>query len=109
MSYCQLQRGFFILRPCDQQAVKACTQCNRPVCQSHLSVKSGFQLCVDCAKQHKSDYYDDDWVYSYRNSYYGSGYRPFMYGHHDYQSFDRYDNDVDDFDNDSDVGDFSDS
>lgn len=107
--YCQLQRGFFILRACDQAALKNCGTCNRPVCQSHLSIQSGSQLCVDCAQQHTSDYYDDDWVYSYRNSYYRTGYRPFLYSGQDYQSFERYDDGIDDFDNDSDGGDFSDS
>ena len=69
-------------------------------------------LCVDCASQQNnqpgSDYYEDGWVYSYRNSYYRGGYRPFLYSQQDYRSFDTYD-ETENFDDDYAGGDFSDS
>ena len=107
---CQFKRGFFTLRACNRLAVKQCEQCGKPSCQSHLSTSSGMRICVDCDQSGQYyDNYSDDWVYSYRNNYYRRGYQPFMYTHHDYNSFDRYDGDYDDFDNESDGGDFSDS
>lgn len=112
-NYCQLQRGFFTLQGCDRPAFKNCDTCGRPVCQFHLSLKSGLQSCIDCAQQQNQQdnytYDDDDWLYSYRNRYYGSGYRPYMYSNHDYQSFDSSYDDNDNFDDDNDAGDFSDS
>ena len=75
------------------------------------------KFCVDCAAQQNQattetdDYYQEDWIYSYRSSYYRSGYRPFMYSNQDYRSFDSYESDTEDFDDDANAagGDFSDS
>jgi hypothetical protein len=112
--YCQLQRGFFVMRQCDRQALKACESCGRQACAQHLSASSAMRFCVDCAEgqtqRQNTDYYEDDWIYSYRSSYYRSGYRPFYYTQHDQRSFDSRADETDNFDDDTDAGgDFSDS
>lgn len=112
MMSCQFKRGFFTFRACDRPALKQCENCGQPACPFHLSAQSGMRLCVDCNSQQSNtvsdDYYENDWVYSYRNSYYRSGYRPFLYSQQDYRSFDSYD-DTDNYDDDYAGGDFSDS
>lgn len=113
MMQCQFKRGFFTFRHCDRPAVKQCENCGQPACPFHLSAPSGMRFCVDCASQQSQqenyDNYEDDWVYSYRNSYYRSGYRPYMYSQQDYQSFDSRGDEIDNFDDDDARGDFSDS
>lgn len=112
MNLCQFKRGFFTLRRCDRPAAKPCGSCAKPTCQYHLSAQNEMRICVDCAEkfnqQKNSSYHDDDWVYSYRSWYYRTGYQPYRYGHHDYNSFNTYDDGVDDYDDDY-SGDFSDS
>jgi hypothetical protein len=110
---CQFRRGFFTLRSCDRPAVKQCENCGMMACQFHLSFPSGMRFCVDCAAQQSNqetyEDYDDNWVYSYRSSYYSSGYRPFMYSGQDYRSFDSAADEIDNYDEDYAGGDFSDS
>ena len=112
MNRCQFKRGFFTLRSCDRPSAKQCVSCGKATCQYHLSAQTEMRLCVDCAEQQIQQqnfgYQDDDWVYSYRNQYYRSGYQPYLYGHHDYSSFDNYDDGIEDYDDDY-AGDFSDS
>ncbi len=102
---CQFKRGFFTLRRCDRPAMKQCGSCGKPTCQYHLSAQSEMRICVDCAEQQNQQqsvgYYEDNWVYSYRSRYYQSGYQPYLYGHHDYSSFNTYDDGVEEYDDDS--------
>lgn len=116
MMNCQFKRGFFTFRSCDRPAVKQCENCGQPACPFHLSAQTGMKFCVDCASKQSQqaenyDDYQDDWVYSYRNSYYRSGYQPFLYSRQDYRSFDSTETDEgDNFDEDNyPGGDFSDS
>jgi hypothetical protein len=110
---CQFKRGFFTFRGCDRPAIKQCESCGQSACPFHLSVQSGMRFCVDCAAQQSPqenhEDYDDNWVYSYRSSYYQSGYRPFMYSGQDYRSFDSPETEGGNFDDDYAGGDFSDS
>ncbi len=68
------------------------------------------RLCVDCAKRQpqNEDLYNDDWIYSYRNSYYSTGYLPFRFGRQDHESFSDLDDLGEDWDDDY-AGDFNDS
>jgi recombinational DNA repair protein (RecF pathway) len=110
---CQFRRGFFTLRTCDRPAMKQCENCGQSACPFHLSVPSGMSVCVDCysqqPQQEVQEDYDDNWVYSYRSSYYRSGYRPFMYSQQDHRSFDSSADEIDNFEDDYAGGDFSDS
>jgi hypothetical protein len=70
------------------------------------------RLCVECERgrnpQGEQEIYGDDWVYSYRNSYYQNGYLPFRFGNRDHESFVDYSDDNLDWDDDY-AGDFTDS
>lgn len=107
---CLFQRGFFILRACDNPAMKACGNCGKLACNEHLSSDSNYATCIECSSNSgKSRHYYDhnDWVYSYRNQYYRAGYFPFMYGNQDYLSFNSQYEEGEDFDDDG--ADFLDS
>jgi hypothetical protein len=112
MSRCQFKSGFFTLRSCNRPATSQCASCGQFACQYHLSAQTEMRLCVSCAEKQiqrqNTSYYDNDWIYSYRGWYYGSGYHPFRYGHHDYSSFNAYNDSIEDYDDDY-AGDFSDS
>lgn len=109
---CQFKRGFFTLRTCNRPAQKQCETCNLLSCQYHLSTPSEMRVCVKCERGRNPnqvpDQYDDDWVYSYRNSYYANGYLPFRFGNQDHESFVDYSDDNLDWDDDY-AGDFTDS
>lgn len=109
---CQFKRGFFTLRTCNRPSAKQCESCRKLSCQFHLSAQSEMRLCVDCGQKQnprrEDDYYGDDWVYSYRNSYYASGYLPFRFGNQDHESFVDYSDENLDWDDDY-AGDFTDS
>ena len=109
---CQFKRGFFTLRTCNRPAAQQCAQCQKLSCQYHLSAQANMQLCVDCAQKQSqgriSNYQDDDWVYSYRSWYYTSGYQPYRFGNQDYSSFENYEDNSEDWD-DNYAGDFNDS
>lgn len=87
---CQLQRGFFMLRPCEQTALQTCAQCARPVCADHLSPQAELPRCVECAAQESQETddtsYDNDWTYSQRSRYH-STYTTTHYDDNDYDSF----------------------
>jgi hypothetical protein len=94
---CLCKRGFFVLRDCGQPAEKPCERCARPICREHLSQRTEFRLCVECAArdQDLSDPADRDWLYGYRSTYYtGDRYTPIYLGSdtsfsdYDYRSFD---------------------
>ncbi len=120
---CQTKCGFFVIQSCPNPAVKQCESCGKGACQPHLLPNSGYKLCVSCGKkapqkelfsnysgqsEQEEEYYNDYWIYSYRSQYYGQGYRPFMFSRQDYSSFENYDDNSDDWD-DNYVGDFNDS
>lgn len=82
MSTCTAQSGFLTMSGCDNTATTVCASCGSPRCPIHLSPRSGFTQCLECAnrepqpEQEEADY-DEDWSYRYRDSYYSSsGYRP---------------------------------
>ena len=103
---CQLKRGFFVMRSCPAPAVRQCTGCKRGVCQHHSAANT--TTCVECAKNTSDEYYNDYWVYSYRDQYYREGYEPFKYNEEDYVSFETYDDGGEIWDEDY-SGDFHDS
>lgn len=105
---CQLKRGFFVMQSCSAPAVKQCGSCQRPVCQHHLAETSDTSVCVECAKKASDEYYDDYWVYSYRDQYYRQGYEPFKYTDEDFASFETYADDTENWEDDY-SGDFYDS
>ena len=113
------------MQSCPNPAAKKCESCGKLACQPHLSAKSSNKYCVACAGKIGQDeifssqrkdsdtegdyYYNDYWIYSYRNQYYGQGYSPFMYSEADYSSFDQYADDSEFFEDDDYAGDFYDS
>lgn len=87
MAKCQMKKGFFYLRECENQAVTTCTVCGREFCKEHMRMMPGKNepACLDClgkqiqtakAAKSKSRYDDDDyyydsaWCYGYRHNYY---------------------------------------
>ncbi len=105
---CQLKRGFFVMRDCTNPSVKQCGNCRRFVCEHHSANEPYSNICVECAVSHSSNYSDDYWIYSYRNQYYQTGYEPFRYTDADYASFETFDDETEDWDDDY-AGDFNDS
>lgn len=102
---CAARKGFLTLSDCGNPAMTTCSNCGRPMCTAHLSMQSGFTMCLDCAATagttdpnqqqqttNQPDEYDDVWAHRYRDSYYSStGYRPVYgttyYDSHDSRSF----------------------
>ena len=108
--YCRFQRGFFVLRACDRPSMATCTKCGHAACNLHLSFNSNYSVCLECASSQKNfshDYDHNDWLYSFRNTFYLHGYEPFTYGLRDYNSFDSRFEEGEDFDEDG--ADFLDS
>jgi hypothetical protein len=103
---CELKRGFFVMRECPVPATSHCGSCQRAICLLHTAPDLG--TCVECARQDSDEYYDDYWVYSYRDQYYQQGYEPFKYTDEDYASFEAYEDGGIDWDDDY-AGDFHDS
>jgi hypothetical protein len=96
---CQARKGFLTLSECDNPAARACANCGRSFCPSHLSPPA-FSMCLDCAavdpeaqsaqEEHEGEY-DGVWAHRYRSSYYAStGYTAShsLYDGNDYSSFD---------------------
>jgi hypothetical protein len=122
---CEIKRGFFVMQSCPNPGASKCENCGKLACQPHLSAKSSMKYCVGCAGKIGQDeifssqrkdsdtvgdyYYNDYWIYSYRNQYYNQGYSPFMYSETDYSSFDQYADDADFYEEDDYAGDFYDS
>lgn len=78
---CMAKRGFLTLRNCDNAEVRNCETCGRPMCNEHLSARSGYKQCLECASatvdSEKDPNFDPEWAYSYRRNYYRrSGYSP---------------------------------
>lgn len=87
MTKCQMKKGFFYLRECENEAVTECTVCGRQFCKDHMRMMPGKNqpACLDCLgkqlqkskaldKRKDNDYddyyYDPVWCYGYRHSYY---------------------------------------
>jgi len=93
---CMARSGFLTLRDCGNPEAQACAKCGRPMCTAHLSARSGFTECLDCASRAENlSPEDPEWAYGYRRQYYGtSGYAPLYFGHgaayddYDVRSFD---------------------
>lgn len=102
MSQCQCKAGFFALRACENMAMGQCRVCGRFICMLHSAPESVMQMCRDCkareAQQPESgtttgdtsERYGDAWAHSYRDRYYGAGYRPMYSGSH-HNHYDRQD------------------
>ncbi|MGE0821723.1 MAG: hypothetical protein AB7G75_10880 [Candidatus Binatia bacterium] len=80
---CEVQRGFFRLRPCGNGAISTCGSCGRSLCPEHARSSTagdvGALFCPTCAFQGgdtSEDVEDPYWSHSYRQQYYDS---------HDYQ------------------------
>lgn len=90
MATCTSQSGFLTMGACENPASTMCASCGSPCCPAHLSPRSGFTQCLECANRDVPEEgteaeYDEDWSYRYRGAYYASsGYRP----HSSYDSTD---------------------
>jgi hypothetical protein len=77
---CMARRGFLTLRECENPEARSCDACGRPMCTEHLSARSGFTRCLECAApafNEADENYDSDWAYGYRRDYYQrTGYQP---------------------------------
>lgn len=51
MSVCTAQKGFFLLRECGRPASSVCSQCGRPICNLHMTMRDGGCYCFECAPQ----------------------------------------------------------
>jgi hypothetical protein len=118
---CQIKKGIFVLRTCEEKSFAVCSVCRREVCAAHIDRSSAAQItCVECAaeqfKQQKllknnpnlpkdtPHILDDFWYYTTRSSFYSSShnYRPF--DRTDYHSFEQKTgetNQLNDMDNES--------
>lgn len=89
---CEGRKGFLTLSNCENPGVTACASCARMMCPAHLSARSGFTTCLDCAaaslqNQQERGEHDETWAAGYRRSYYDdTGYSP-VFSHHDRSSF----------------------
>lgn len=103
---CEARKGFLTLSNCENPAARACANCGRSLCPTHLAPPD-FSMCLDCAaaaprtleeKTQNERVYDDVWAHRYRSSYYTStGFTPGFYDRNDTSSFDaREDGDLDD-------------
>jgi len=80
---CMAQRGLLTLRNCENPEVRNCSNCGRPMCNEHLSARSGNTMCLECAAADpaKDLQYDAEWASGYRREYYRhSGYAPILLG-----------------------------
>jgi hypothetical protein len=103
---CEARKGFLTLSDCENPAARACANCGRSLCPTHLAPPD-FSMCLDCAANNPQSQpddpqnegeYDDVWAHRYRSSYYTStGYSPNHYDRQDMGSFnDRQGDDVED-------------
>jgi len=72
--YCEIKRGFFVLRDCGQVASHVCHICSRAVCEEHTRLEGATLCCLECLARdqedsEESEAYDWEWVYYYRQSY----------------------------------------
>lgn len=80
---CMAKRGFLTLRDCENAEERTCANCGRPMCHEHLSARSGYTRCLECAAvdPDKDQQYDAEWASGYRRDYYRrSGYSPILFG-----------------------------
>lgn len=95
---CEGRKGFLTLSNCENPGVTPCANCGRTMCPVHLSPRSGFTTCLDCAAanpetQQEEGEYDETWAAGYRRSYYDdTDYTPVsgsssMFDRHDRSSF----------------------
>lgn len=91
MAECEIKRGFFTLRSCDNLATGQCLKCRRAFCREHAGggpAAAGGILCVQCAEHPLAESApDDDAIYDQswrlRDSYYhDSHYAPAVLGRH---------------------------
>ena len=95
MATCAARTGFLTLHDCGSPSTGVCSVCNRPMCGTHLSARSGYTQCLDCyaranAGAKDTGEYDSEWAYGYRRNYY-SGYSPLYFGHSRDTYYDDYD------------------
>jgi len=80
---CMAKRGLLTLRDCEKTEERNCANCGRPMCHEHLSARSGYTKCLECAAAdpEKDQQYDAEWASGYRREYYRrSGYAPILFG-----------------------------
>jgi len=80
---CMAKRGLLTLRNCESPESRNCANCGRPMCTEHLSARSGYTQCLECAAADpdKDKNYDAEWASGYRREYYRrSGYAPIVFG-----------------------------
>lgn len=80
---CMAKRGLLTLRDCEKPEERTCANCGRPMCHEHLSARSGYTKCLECAAAdpEKDQQYDAEWASGYRREYYRrSGYAPILFG-----------------------------
>lgn len=80
---CMAKRGLLTLRDCENTEERNCANCGRPMCREHLSARSGYTKCLECAAAdpEKDQQYDAEWASGYRREYYRrSGYAPILFG-----------------------------
>jgi hypothetical protein len=93
---CEARKGFLTMSNCENPAARACANCGRMLCPTHLAPPD-FSMCLDCAataaqtppdQPQTEGEYDDVWAHGYRSSYYASsGYSPSRYDQQDVSSF----------------------
>jgi len=77
MATCTAVSGFLTMGGCDNPVASMCTSCGAPRCAVHLSPRSGFTQCLECASQdvaatekpEEEEDYGEDWLYHRRSSY----------------------------------------
>jgi hypothetical protein len=80
---CMAKRGLLTLRDCENPEARNCATCGRPMCNEHLSARSGHTKCLECAAADpaKDQQFDAEWASGYRREYYRrSGYAPILLG-----------------------------
>ena len=94
--YCQIKRGFFVLRGCGQLAPHICHVCSGAVCQEHARLAETTLRCLECLASDQEattepETYDWQWVYYYRQAYEADGDAtlPPTYDDNDVQAFEQ--------------------
>src|SRR5437870_3742568 len=61
---CMAKRGLLTLRDCDNAEARNCANCGRPMCHEHLSARSGYTNCLECAAADpdKDHQFDAEWA-----------------------------------------------
>lgn len=88
---CMARSGFLTLRDCGNPEARSCANCGRPMCEQHLTARSGFTQCVECAAAGNEtlDPSDPEYSYGYRRGFYSQyGYAPFYFGDRQFDDYD---------------------